>query len=314
MSGETHDLIIVGGGPAGLTAGIYASRGRLDVLLVEAKPYPGGQMGLTELVENYPGFPEPVSGMELADRMRRQAERFGLTFFNAEVQAVKTAEGGFVLATTGGELKSRAVIIATGTENRKLGVPGEKEFYGAGVTYCATCDGPLYRDKVVAVVGGGDSAVKEAVYLTRFASKVYVIHRRDQLRAEKIIQEIAFANPKIEFIWNTVVTAMTGDTELRALRLRNVKTGGESELAVDGCFVYVGVKPNTEFVKDLVALDERGLIITDGDMRTSVPGIFAAGDCRAKTLKQVATAVGEGAAAAFAAQEFLERLGAGKEV
>jgi len=312
MPAEPRDLIIVGGGPAGLTAGIYAARGRLDVLLVEGKPLPGGQMALTEVVENYPGFPEPISGMELADRMRRQAERFGLQFATAEITIIRRDADHFLLLGPAEALAARAVIVATGTENRKLDVPGEKEFYGAGVTYCATCDGPLYRGKVVAVVGGGDSAVKEAVYLTRFAAKVYVIHRRDQLRAEKIIQEIAFGNPKIEFIWDTVVTAMTGDNELKALRVKNVKTNAEAEVAVDGVFVYVGVKPNTDFVKDLVARDERGLIVTDGDMRTNVPGLFAAGDCRAKTLKQVVTAAGEGAAAAFAAQEYLEQLQARK--
>jgi len=309
MPPKPRQLAIVGGGPAGLTAGIYAARGRLDVVLLEGKPLTGGQMALTETVENYPGFPEPISGFELAERMRRQAERFGLAFETAQIDAVRREGGGFVLAGPEGEKRAQAVIVATGTENRKLGVPGEQEFYGAGVTYCATCDGPLYRGRVVAVVGGGDSAVKEGVYLTKFAAKVYIIHRRDELRAEKIIQELARANEKIEFVWDTVVTAMTGDQELKALRIKNVKTGAESELAVEGAFIYVGVKPNTELVAGLVTLDARGLIRTDNDMAASVPGVFACGDCRAKTLKQVVTAAGEGAAAAFAAQDYLEHGG-----
>jgi thioredoxin reductase (NADPH) len=303
---EEHELAIVGGGPAGLTAGIYAARDRMDAVLLEAKPLTGGQVILTDVIENYPGFPEPLSGAELMERMRKQAERFGLKFATAEIKRVRADDDKYLLESAKVDYLARAVLVATGTESRRLGVPGESEFWGMGVTICATCDGPLYRDRPVAVVGGGDSAIKEAVYLTRFASKVYVIHRRDKLRAEKIIQEQAFANEKIEFVWESVVTEMLGDADgLTGLRIKNVKAGAESDLAVDCVFLYVGVQPNTTFVKDLVELDENGLIVTDGDMRTSAPGIFAAGDCRSKTLKQVATAVGEGAAAAFSAEEYI---------
>ncbi len=305
MSPNERHLVIIGGGPAGLTAGIYAARSRIDAILLEAKGLTGGQMGLTEIIENYPGFPEPVTGQELAERMRRQAERFGLAIVPEIVTAIRSEDGKFVVECSGCRFVAKAVIVATGTENQQLGVPGEKELFGAGVTYCATCDGPLYRDKVVAVVGGGDSAVKEAVYLTRFAAKVHVIHRRNELRAEKIIQEQAFAEPKMAFVWDTIVTAIKGEGEVRALALKNVKTAATSELAVDGVFIYVGTKPNTDFLEGVVKLDERGRVATDGEMRTDIPGIFAAGDCRAKAFKQVATAVGEGAAAAFAAQEYL---------
>lgn len=306
MAVEEHELAIVGGGPAGLTAGIYAARDRMDAVLLEAKPLTGGQVILTDVIENYPGFPEPLSGAELMERMRKQAERFGLKFATAEIKRVRADDDKYLLESAKVDYLARAVLVATGTESRRLGVPGESEFWGMGVTICATCDGPLYRDRPVAVVGGGDSAIKEAVYLTRFASKVYVIHRRDKLRAEKIIQEQAFANEKIEFVWESVVTEMLGDADgLTGLRIKNVKAGAESDLAVDCVFLYVGVQPNTTFVKDLVELDENGLIVTDGDMRTSAPGIFAAGDCRSKTLKQVATAVGEGAAAAFSAEEYI---------
>jgi thioredoxin reductase (NADPH) len=306
MAVEEHDLAIVGGGPAGLTAGIYAARSRVDAVLLEAKPLTGGQILLTDVIENYPGFPEPLSGAELMDKMRKQAERFGLQFATADVTNVRALDGKYLLETPQADYLARTVVVATGTESRKLGVPGEEEFWGMGVTTCATCDGPLYRDRPVAVIGGGDSAVKEAVYLTNFASKVYVIHRRDRLRAEKIIQEHAFAQEKIEFVWNTVVTEMVGGGDgLTGVKVKNVKTGNERELAVDCVFLYVGVLPNTSFVKDLVKLDDHGLIVTDEDMCTSAPGIFAAGDCRSKTLKQVATAVGEGAAAAFSAQEYV---------
>jgi thioredoxin reductase (NADPH) len=302
-----RDLVIVGGGPAGLTAGIYAARGRLDAVLLEAEPLTGGQIATTDIVENYPGFPEPVSGAELVDRMRRQAERFGLEVATAEVTEVVRCEDKYLLTSAKVNYLARAVIIATGTESRKLGVPGEKEFWGMGVTTCATCDGPLYRDKPVAVVGGGDSAVKEAIYLTNFASVVHVIHRRDKLRAERVIQEKALDHGKIKLVWDTVVTEMLGsdDAGLTGLRLKNVKTGEEYDLAVDAVFLYVGVTANTDLVKDLVELDDAGLVITDNEMRASAPGIFAAGDCRSKAFKQVATAVGEGAAAAFSAQEYI---------
>jgi len=307
MAPEQRDLVIVGGGPAGLTAGIYAARSRLDAVLLEAKPLTGGQIATTDIVENYPGFPEPLSGMELMDKMRRQAEHFGLEIATGDVTKVIPQDGKYLLECGKTSYLARAAIIATGTESRKLGVPGEDEYWGMGVTTCATCDGPLYRGKPVAVVGGGDSAVKEAVYLTGFASVVYIIHRRDKLRAEKVIQEQALCHWKIEVVWDTVVTEMLGSAEagLTGLKLKNVKTQEESDLAVDCVFLYVGVTANTDLVRDLVELDDANLIVTDEEMRTSAPGIFAAGDCRSKAFKQVATAVGEGATASYSAQEYL---------
>lgn len=307
MAVEERDLVIVGGGPAGLTAGIYAARGRLNAILLEARPLTGGQIAATDVIENYPGFPEPVSGAELVGRMRRQAERFGLQFATANVTKVVPRDRKYLLECAKTSYLAQAVIIATGTESRRLGVPGENEYWGMGVTTCATCDGPLYRNRPVAVIGGGDSAVKEALYLTTFASVVHLLHRRDRLRAEKVIQEAAFANGKIKVMWDTVVTEFVGSGEagLTGLKLQNVKTGEESRLAVDCVFLYVGVTANTELVRGLVELDDSGLIVTDGEMRTSAPGIFAAGDCRCKMFKQVATAVGEGAAAAYAAQEYI---------
>jgi thioredoxin reductase (NADPH) len=307
MAPVERDLVIVGGGPAGLTAGIYAARGRLNAILLEAKPLTGGQIATTDVVENYPGFPEPLSGAELMDKMRRQAEHFGLEIATGEVTKVTPKDGRYLLESGKTRYLAKAVIIATGTESRRLGVPGENDYWGMGVTTCATCDGPLYRGKPVAVVGGGDSAVKEAVYLTNFASVVYIIHRRERLRAEKVIQEKAFSNGKIKTVWDTVVTEMLGSEEagLTGVKLKNVKTEEETELAVDCVFLYVGVTANTGLVQDIVELDAAGLIVTDNEMRTKAPGIFAAGDCRSKTFKQVATAVGEGAAAANSAQEYI---------
>ncbi len=307
MTPVERDLVIVGGGPAGLTAGIYAARGRLDAILLEAKPLTGGQIATTDVVENYPGFPEPLSGAELMDKMRRQAERFGLKISTAEVTKVIPQNGKYLLEGAKTSYLAKAAIIATGAENRRLGVPGEDKYWGMGVTTCATCDGPLYRGKPVAVIGGGDSAVKEAMYLTNFAGVVYIIHRRDKLRAEKVTQEMALAHWKIEVVWDTVVTEMLGsdDAGLTGLRLKNVKTQEESELTVDCAFLYAGVTANTGLVKDLVELDDVGLVVTDDEMRRSAPDSFAAGDCRSKTLKQVATAVGDGAAAAFSAQEYI---------
>jgi thioredoxin reductase (NADPH) len=307
MTTTERDLVIVGGGPAGLTAGIYASRGRLDTILLEAKPLTGGQIATTDIVENYPGFPEPLSGAELMDKMRRQAERFGLEITTGEVTRITAEDGKFRLEGPKDTYVARAVIVATGTEPRRLGVPREDELWGLGVSTCATCDGALYRDRPVAVVGGGDSAVKEAVFLTKFANRVFIIHRRDELRAEKVIQEQALASDKIEFVWSSVVTEMLGDADagLTGVKVKHVETEEVKELAVDCVFLYVGVLPNTNFVKGLVELDDVGLIKTDGEMRAATPGIFAAGDCRSKAFKQVATAVGEGAVAAYSAQEFI---------
>ncbi len=303
---KSYDLIIVGAGPAGLTAGIYAARAKLDVVLYE-KMFPGGQVAATDLVENYPGFPKGISGSELMSRIAEQAEKFELNVESKSVERI-CRRGNLCLVKTedGEEHPSKAVIVATGTEPKSLEVPGEAEFKGRGVSYCATCDGPLYRSKKVAVVGGGDSAVEEALFLTRFAEKVYLIHRRDKLRATRLLQNRAFENKKIEFVWNSVVTEIRGERALESVVTKNVKTEQTSELGVDGLFVYIGILPNSNIFEGNIQRDERGFIITDQNMATSIEGVFAAGDVRSKLLYQIATAVGDGATAAFAAEKFIE--------
>jgi len=302
------ELIVVGGGPAGLTSAIYSARALIDTLVIE-KMLPGGQPVLTTFIENYPGFPEGISGPELAERLESQAGKFGAKIITSRpVLNISRKEEGFEVKTEMESFWGKAVIVATGTSPRKLNVPGEEEFTGRGVSYCAVCDGAFYRDRVVAVVGGGDSAMDESIYLTRFASKVFVIHRRNQLRAEKILQERAFSNPKISFIWDTVVQSIEGDRKVELLKLKNVKTGEISELKVDGIFVYIGSTPNSSMVKDLVELDENGFIITDNCMKTSVPGLFAAGDVRNTNFRQLATAIGDGAIAANSAERYLGEL------
>ena len=301
---ELYDLIIIGGGPAGLTAGLYASRAKLKTLLIE-KNLAGGQIATTDLVENYPGF-SGGSGQELTKIMEEQARKFGTEFLAAGVTAVQLPEREKVISTTQGQFRARAVILATGAAPRRLDVPGEAEFIGRGVSFCATCDGAFYEDLPVMVVGGGDAAVEEAVYLTRFAEKVYLVHRRDALRATAVVQEKAFANKKIEFVWDSVVKEIQGDELLERVLVRNVKSGLEKEIAVNGVFVYIGFLPNTAFLEGQVKLSDSGYIITDDCMATSVPGVFAAGDCRQKLLRQVVTAAGDGATAAFAEEKYLE--------
>ncbi|MDD3580835.1 MAG: thioredoxin-disulfide reductase [Desulfobacca sp.] len=305
MKSCDYDLVIVGGGPAGLTAGLYAARARINTVLIE-KLITGGQVMTTELVENYPGFPEGVSGFELSQRMRDQAERFGLEIITGEVEALQPGEECHTLVLAEQRLTCQAVIITSGVKPNQLGVPGEADLTGKGVSYCATCDGALYRDEVVAGVGGGDTALQDAVFLTRFAQKVHLIHRRDAFRGVKILQEQVLANDKIEVHWDTVVQEIEGDQSVRAVRLKNVKTGQESTLAVSGVFVWVGITPNTAWLKDTVSLDERGFIITNAEMATNLTGIFAAGDVRSKMLRQISTAVGDGAIAAFACEQYLE--------
>ncbi len=302
-----HDLLIAGGGPAGLTAGLYAARGKLRTLLIE-KMAPGGQAASTFLIENYPGFPEGIPGPELSQAMEKQAKRFGLEMINGEVNHLVAKGKHWEVGWEGRKVTTKTVIVATGVEPIKLGVPGEEELKGRGVSYCATCDGPFFRDQDIGVVGGGDSAVDEALFLTRFARRVYIIHRRNALRAEKILQERALQNEKIEILWDTVVAKVLGRTGVEGLELKNVKTQETRTLQVNGVFFYAGLKPITGFLGGVVKLDDRGYVITDGNMATSAPGIFAAGDVRQKLLRQVTTAVGDGATAAFAVERYLESL------
>ncbi len=310
---ENYDAIIIGGGPAGYTAGIYLARAARNVLLIEG--IPGGQAGTTDIIENYPGFTDGISGAELMEKFKHQAARFGLKIKDGMVDSVRVEGSDKIVKIIDREYVAKALVIATGADANKLGVPGEEEFRGKGVSYCATCDGAFFKGVPIVVVGGGDSAVKEAVYLTQFGSKVYIVHRRDKLRAEKANQEMAFKNEKIEFVWDTIVEEIVGDKlGVTGIKVKNVKTEEEKVIDAEGVFIYVGVTPNTAFLGDIVEKDEQGYIITNENMETNVPGIYAAGDCRGKLLYQVATAVGDAATAAIAAEEYLERLGAGQEV
>ncbi|MGB9713238.1 MAG: thioredoxin-disulfide reductase [Dissulfurimicrobium sp.] len=300
-------LIIIGGGPAGMAAALYAGRAMINTLLIE-KIAPGGQMLWTDKVDNYLGFPDGVLAYELVEKMAAHARRFGVKEMAGEVSNIESDEAhGCVHVKVGDKLFSpNAVIVATGASPRRLGVKGEAEFTGKGVSYCATCDAAFFKDQKVAVVGGGDTAVQEAVFLTRFASKVYIIHRRDRFRAVKILAQRALSDPKIEPIWNTIVEEIEGDSVVSALALRNKVTGEPKRLPVDGVFVFIGMDPNTGFVPDAAKKDGQGFLITDEWMRTSLPRVFAAGDCRSKPLRQIITAVGDGATAAFAAEQLIE--------
>jgi thioredoxin reductase (NADPH) len=313
MTPWEYDLIIIGGGPAGLTAGIYAGRARLCALLIE-KLIHGGQMMTTDLVENYPGFPEGISGPELSDLMRKQAERFGLKIVTGEVLELVPGTPEDPALTVVGEdrrVKTGAVVIATGAQYRHLGVPGEEELTGKGVSFCATCDGALYRDQEIAMVGGGDTALSETLFLTRFVKKIHLIHRRDALRGAKYLQEQVLSNDKVQVHWNSVVEEFQGAQGLESLKLKDVKTGELSDLPVTGCFVAIGITPNTQWLNNLLPMDEWGFIHTDPEMATEIPGIFAAGDVRSKNLWQIATAVGDGAIAANAVELYLEKIRGG---
>ncbi|GBC59700.1 thioredoxin-disulfide reductase [Desulfonema ishimotonii] len=303
-----YDLVIIGGGPAGLTAGLYAARARLKTVLVE-KVVPGGQVLITDWVENYPGFPEGITGTDLVKHMTGQAQRFGLEIEADEVISVDHGPGPVrTIRLTGKTITAHAVIVATGATPKKLGVPGEDMFFGKGISSCATCDGPFYKNRVVAAVGGGDTAVQESVFLTKFAEKVYLIHRRDRFRAEKILQERALANDRIEVLWDTVVTGVSGLTHVENLHIRNVRTGESRSLRADAFFIWIGIKPNAAFLDDRVERDEFGFIRANDRMETSVPGIFAAGDVRSTPLRQIATAVGDAAIAASSAEHYIENL------
>lgn len=310
MAQREHDVVIVGAGPAGITAGLYAARSRVNAVLLE-RGAAGGQLLNTELIEDYPGF-ESILGSELAERMERQAQRFGLAVETATVTGIKKLEDGrFRVATEAGdEFSAPAVILTAGGTPVKLGVPGEAEFAGKGVSYCAICDGAFFKDEVIAVVGGGDAATEEGDFLTRYGSKVYLIHRRDQLRAQKVLQERVFKNPKIEILWNRVVQEIRGDGKgVTHLLLKDVKTAATHELAVGGVFVFIGFRPNTAvLLEDHAEHDAAGYLLTDRDMRSSLPGLFAAGDVRAQLTRQITTAVGDATTAAIAAEKYLTKL------
>ena len=310
MPEQTRDVAIIGGGPAGLTAGLYLCRAKIDTILLEQQ-LTGGQAVNSPLIENYPGFPEGISGVELVERMKQQADRFGLEVktFSKAMKLVLDDQVK-VITLEDGEIRARSVIVTSGRSPRKMGIPGEDTYTGRGISYCATCDAPLFKDKVVMVIGGGDAAVEEALHLARFASKVILVHRRDQLRASDYLQERAQSEPKLEFMWNSEVTEIIGDDVVKSASVFNNVTSERTEVPVSGIFFYVGNVPNTDFLVDVVELDETGYVVTDNNLESSVPGIFAAGDVRANRFKQVIVAAAEGALASAGAQKFLESVGA----
>lgn len=312
---KEYELIIIGGGPAGLTAGIYAGRERIKTLLIE-KLGCGGQIVLSENIENYPGFSEGLSGLELVQRMEEQARKFGIEIINEETKKLKIKnEKSKIVETENEKYQSLAVVIATGAEAKKLSIPGEKKLIGSGVSYCATCDGPFFKDRQVAVVGGGDTALQEAIFLTKYAEKVFLIHRRDKLRATSILQERAKANPKISFLWSKIPTEIIGTNKVEKIKVKNLLTNKEEEINLDGIFILIGTEPQTKFLQGIVEIDRDGYIPTDENMQTfhsmsreTLPGIYACGDCRKKLLRQVVTACGEGATAAFTAARYIEEI------
>ncbi|HET6488607.1 MAG TPA: thioredoxin-disulfide reductase [Syntrophales bacterium] len=308
---EKYDVIIIGGGPGGLTAGLYTARANFKTLLVESGAVMS-QITVTHLVENYPGVPD-IGGYELVEKFKEQAKKFGLATTSASVTSLEKAQvagmPGWRVKTDAGDFETLAVIVATGANWRKIGVPGETEFTGRGVSYCATCDGPFYRDREVIVIGGGDTAVQEALFLTNFASKVTIVHRRDRLRATAILRERAALNPKIAFAWDSVMKEIGGKDSVTHVTVANVKDPGETrDIPAAGVFVFIGLVPNTGFLQGVIKLDREGYVAADRDMKTSEPGIFACGDCIEKLLRQVVTACGDGATAAFSAQLYVEEL------
>lgn len=303
-----YDIVIVGGGPGGLTAGLYGARAEMKTVVLE-KGLTGGQIANTEEVEDYPGF-ERISGAELAMKMANHAQKFGLEIETDEVEEVYVdGDDRLVKCASGNVYRAKTVILSTGGSPVRLGVPGEKEYSGRGVSYCAICDGAFFKGQVIAVVGGGDAAVEEGLFLTKFGSKVHIIHRRDALRAQKIIQKRAFDNPKIEIIWDTVVESINGDkNKVSDLTLKNVKTGEKSTLAVGAVFVFIGFRPNSNITREALRKDQGGYIITNERMETSIKGIYACGDVRSQLVRQITNAVGDGTTAAVAAEKYIEEL------
>lgn len=306
--GHVYDMIIIGGGPAGYTAALYASRAGLDVVLIE-KIGPGGQMALTGDIDNYPGFDEGIDGFTLGMKMQQGAERFGAKTEYAEVTSVDLTEKVKKVQTTNGDYLAKTVVISTGANPKELGIPGEQELVGRGVHYCAHCDGRFYKDKTVVVVGGGDSAVSDAMYLSKLAKKVHVVHRRDTLRATKIYHEPLMNADNVELVWNSVVTDFILNERVTGAKVRNVKTDVETTLSCDGVFISIGRKPATDFLSSSVLLDANGYIIADESTKTNMPGVYAVGDVRTKMLRQVVTAVSDGAVAVHCAEEYLAKNG-----
>ncbi len=305
MPNGIYDVVIIGGGAAGLTAGLYASRAGLKATLLE-RLMSGGQVVNAEKIENFPGFPDGISGAEFGPLLQDQAMKYGMEIQLTEVMKLRQQDPYWILETYDGEILTKAVIIAGGSTLRTLGVTGEEELVGAGVSYCATCDGAFFIDQVVGVVGGGDSALDEAMVLTEFASKVIVFHRRDQLRGQKVLQDRALANPKIEFRWNTTVDAILGEAEVEGVSVTDVTSGETSRVDLSGLFVYVGLDPNSQYLQDILPLDNAGHVPTDTWMRTPMPGLFASGDIRQNSAAQLVSAAGDGATAAIAAQRYIE--------
>ncbi|MCD2138847.1 thioredoxin-disulfide reductase [Salinicoccus halitifaciens] len=303
---KVHDVVIIGAGPAGMTAAVYASRANLDTVMLE-RGVPGGQMANTEDVENYPGF-DFITGPELSSKMFEHAQKFGAQYKYGDIKSVEDHGEYKILKTSSEEIKTKTVIIATGAEYKKIGVPGEDTLAGRGVSYCAVCDGAFFKERELVVIGGGDSAVEEGVYLTKFASKVTIVHRRNELRAQKILQDRAFKNEKIEFIWDTELQTINGDDKVKSVTLLDKNTGNKYDYDADGVFVYIGMKPLTQPFQDLGILNELNYIEANSEMETSVPGIFAAGDVIDKTLRQIVTATGDGSIAAENAQKYIETL------
>ncbi len=308
MTNGKFDLVIIGAGPAGLTAAIYGARSGLSVLVLE-RTAPGGQAATTDIIENYPGFPEGVKGPDLSASMEGQARKFGASFKSiAEVSRLEHKDGVFQIEAAEERFTAKSVIVASGADPTRLAVPGEDALVGRGVSYCAVCDGAFFKGADVAVVGGGNSAVEEAIYLTRYAKKVYLVHRRDRFRADKILVDRALAHPQIESVMESVVEEIVGDKAVTSVKLKNVRTGQDRMLPIEGIFIYAGYRPNTDFLKGITALDESGCVITDAEMSTDVAGLFAAGDVRHKGLRQVITAAGDGATAAFWAEKYIEKI------
>ena len=303
---EDYEVIIIGGGPAGLTAGLYTARAHLKPVLLEAK-IPSGQVAMAETIENYPGFPQGIAGAELIDRFAQQATRVGLDIRQyTDVKGVELRDGSKIVTAGDTTFSAAALIVASGAQWNKLGVPGEQELANRGVSYCATCDGAFFEDLEVAVIGGGDTAVEDALYLAKMVRKVVLVHRRDELRAQKILQDRAIQHPKIEILWSTVLREIKGNDLVESVVLENLKDAGTQEVALSGVFIAVGQRPNAGYLRGLVDMDEAGYILTDENCATSVPGIFAAGDVRKKNLRQISTAVGDGALAALAAERYLD--------